>query len=195
MFFLGTNAAGILNKTETLYRNINLFNPAAFFLQETKTRYKNKLKYPSYTFFVYIQKNSGGGGLITAVHNSLHPVLISESEDDVEVLVVETKVDDFKLRLINGYGPQESNEDEAITFMNKIDLEVKTAKIAGAYICIEMDANSKLGMNIIKGDPNKQSRNGKLLEDVIENNDLIVVNGSTLCEGVITRHRKTVNTT
>ena len=68
MFFLGANAAGILNKKESFYRNMNLFSPSVFFLQETKTRFKNKLKYPNYTFFEYIRKNSGGGGLITAVH-------------------------------------------------------------------------------------------------------------------------------
>ena len=113
MFFMGTNSAGILNKTESLYRNLNLFKPAAIFLQETKTRFKNKLKYPDYTFFEHIRKNSGGGGLITAVHNSLEPVLINEGDDGIEVMVVETKIDDFKLRLINGYGPQEGNDDDA----------------------------------------------------------------------------------
>ena len=79
--------------------------------------------------------------------------------------------------------------------MNKIDLEVKAAKLAGAFICIELDANSKLGKDIIKGDPKEQSRNGKLLEEVINNNDLVVVNASNICEGVITRHRQTVNGT
>ena len=42
MFFLGVNAAGVLNKTESFYRNLNLFNPSVFFLKETKTRSKNK---------------------------------------------------------------------------------------------------------------------------------------------------------
>ena len=85
-------------------------------------------------------------------------------------------MDDVKVRLINGYGPQEGNDDEANAFMNKLDMEVKTAKLAGALICIEMDANSKLGRNIIKDDPREQSRNGKLLEELIQNNDLVVVN-------------------
>ena len=174
---------------------VNLFSPVVYFLQETKTRFKNKLKYPNYTFFEHIRKTCGGGGLITAVHNSLHPVLISDVEEDIEVMVVESKIDDIKVRLINGYGPQEANEVDSIKFMNKIDLEVKAAKLAGAFICIELDANSKLGKDIIKGDPKEQSRNGKLLEEVINNNDLVVVNASNICEGVITRHRQTVNGT
>ena len=63
-------------QTVSLYRNINLFNPVPFFLQVTKTRCKNKLKYPNYTFLEHFRKNSGGEGLITAVHNSIHPVLV-----------------------------------------------------------------------------------------------------------------------
>ena len=192
MYILGTNAASILNKTESFYRNINVFKPAAFFLQETKTRFKNKLKHPDYSFFEYIRTNGGGGGLITAVHNSLHPVSVG-NEDETEVLVVEAKVDDSKIRLINGYGPQETDEEESKAFMNRIDLEVKRAKLAGAFVCIEMDANSKLGPDIVSGDPNDQSRNGKLLMNVVEENNLVVVNASDICEGVITRQRDTID--
>ena len=192
MFILGANSAGILNKQESFYRNMNLFNPIAFFLQETKTRFKNKLKHPNYTFFEYIRKNSGGGGLIIAVHNNLHPVQVS-NDDETEVLVVETKIGDTKLRLINGYGPQEGDEENSKAFMNRIDLEVKSSMLAGALVCIEMDANSKLGPDIIKDDPKEQSRNGKLLEQIINENNLVVVNGTDLCEGVITRQRTTVH--
>ena len=76
--------------------------------------------------------------------------------------------------------------------MNRIDFDVKRAKLAGAFVCIEMDANSKLGPKIVKGDPNEQSRNGKLLQEVIEENNLVVVNGSDSCDGIITRQRDTV---
>ena len=62
-------------------------------------------------------------------------------------------------------------------------------------VCVEMDANTKLGNKIIKGDPNEQSKNGKLLERVVEDNSLIVVNGTNLCDGVITRQRTTTDRT
>ena len=41
--------------------------------------------------------------------------------------------------------------------------------------------------------PKSQSKNGKLLANVVDENELIVVNGTEKCTGVITRHRKTVN--
>ena len=101
----------------------------------------------------------------------------------------------MKIRFINGYGPQEKETDEVkAKFFNQIDLEVKSFKMSGALVCMEMDANSKLGSQVIAGDPeNEQSKNGELLMKVVEENDLVVVNGTDLCEGTITRYRKTIN--
>ena len=58
-----------------------------------------------------------------------------------------------------------------------------------------MDAHAKLGSKFILNDPHPQSKNGKLLENLIEDNDLVVVNGSALCEGLINRKRVTVAST
>ena len=44
---------------------------------------------------------------------------------------------------MNGYGPEEG-EEASKSFMNRINFE------AGAFVCIKMDANSKLGHKIIK---------------------------------------------
>ena len=62
-------------------------------------------------------------------------------------------------------------------------------------ICMELDANSKLGPMIISGDPHPQSKNGKLLEDLVNDNDLVVVNRLDICQGKITRFRKTIKRT
>ena len=88
---------------------------------------------------------------------------------------------------MNAYGPQEDeNEDKKKLFFNKLDEEVRSAKLSGAMICLEMDANSKK-------DPHQQSKNGKLLEDFLLENELVVVNGLSLCEGTIPCYRKTIN--
>ena len=70
---------------------------------------------------------------------------------------------------------------------------MKDAKCSGKLVCIELDANAKLGREIIPGDPKEQSKNGERLMSVIEENDLIVVNSLDLCSGTITRSRETKN--
>ena len=195
MYFWGCNAAGILNKLESLKRNVKLFNPGAIFIQESKTKRRSKVKLKNYIIFEKIRKNRGGGGLLTGVHKNLDPVSVGDDTDD-EILVVEAKLLNKKVRLINAYGPQETaNEDDKNSFFGKLDEEIKKAKLSGSLICLELDANSKLGPQLIPGDPHQQSRNGKYLENVITENELIVVNGQELCTGKITRSRKTVNRT
>ena len=141
MFVLGANAAGLLNKLESFYRNISTFNPGVIFIQESKARRKGKIKLNNYTIFEKIRKQNNGGGLLTAVHSSLKPVSISD--DDEEILVVEANINNSMVRLINGYGPQENlPENSRKLFFDQLDLEVKKAKIAGTLVCIEMDSNA-----------------------------------------------------
>ena len=122
------------------------------------------------------------------MHKNLEPVCVGGGNNTEEVLVVEAKLKDKKVRLINAYGPQEDSLEELRkSFFHKLDEEVKSAKLAGALICLELDANSKLGPEIIPGDPHPQSKNGKLLEKFLLENDMIVVNGLGICEGKITR--------
>ena len=190
MFILGANAAGILNKKESFLRNISHFIPGVFFIQESKVPRKGKIKADDYVIFERIRRVGGGGGLLTAVHKNLNPVSVGDDTED-EVLVIQAQILDKKVRFINAYGPQEDEIEKSKSFFSKLDEEVKSAKIAGTLVCIELDANSKLGPKFIPGDPKPQSRNGKLLSNVILENGLIVVNGNELCTGLITRHRKT----
>ena len=138
MNILGNNAAGILNKLESFKRNIIKFQPSVFFVQETKCRRKNKFKHPDYVIFEHVRKNSGGGGLLTAIHKNLKPVSVSE-ETDVEILTVEGKINDKSVRFINGYGPQDdsnSTEDEKVEFFSRLDIEVKNSFMAGFEIFV-----------------------------------------------------------
>ena len=60
-------------------------------------------------------------------------------------------------------------------------------------ICIEMDANAKLGKDCIKSDPHPRSSNGDLLFEFCERNNLVICNTLDMCQGAITRQRETVN--
>ena len=113
MIYVGTNAAGLLNKKESFLRIIEKFEPAVFFIQETKARRKNKIKLKDYLTFEHIIIDRKGGGLLTAIHRNLKPVSIPSNED-TEVLFVEANINNVKTRFINAYGPPE-NCDEDIT--------------------------------------------------------------------------------
>ena len=156
MVIIGANAAGLSNKTDSLLRLISVFNPGVLFIQETKARRKNKIKLCNYECFESVRDNSEGGGVLTAVHKALNPIEIPV-DNECEIVVVEAIFAKLKrrVRLINGYGPQENlPEEKRRSFFNQIDLEVKKAHLAGALIVIEMDSNAKLGPAIIPNDPN-----------------------------------------
>ena len=96
---------------------------------------------------------------------------------------------------MSGYGPQENwEEHERTPFFEAVESEVASAELEGRSIIICMDANSKLGPDFIKGDPNPQSRNGKLLANILNRRALIVANGlEEKSTGLITRIKHTTN--
>ena len=52
------------------------------------------------------------------------------------------------------------------------------------------DGNLHAGNNLVKNDPNPQNQNGKIFMQFLQRNKtLVVVNGSDICQGVITRQR------
>ena len=88
MSIIANDCASLLNKKNSLFSLIDKFRPGMILLQETKFKRKNSMRIPNYTVFEYVRKDSNGGGLLTAVHNSLEPMFVAEGED-VEVIVVE----------------------------------------------------------------------------------------------------------
>ena len=89
------------------------------------------------------------------------------------------------VRIISGYGPQENWKiEERMPFFRALEEEILKAKLLNKSIYIQMDANSKLGPEIVSGDPHEQSENGKILIGIIKRNALIVMNSSTeKCKG------------
>ena len=121
-------------------------------------------------------------------------MLISSGCNEIEILVVQILVGKHKIRVINGYGPQENeNQGKIFAFWQEFEKEIIDAKEEGCLILVEMDANAKLGRGILKNDPNSISENGRILSDIINRQTLNCLNSHQLCEGSITRHRRTVH--
>ena len=152
------------------------------------------MKIPNFEIFEVVRSLKTGGSILTGIHKSLKPILIN-SEDELEILTVQANVGNLSCRFINAYGPSEgcSRDEKTIAFYAKLDQEIKTSKLFGHMVCIQLDANAKLGRDIIKGDHHNMSPNGELLYDVITRNNMIVCNALENCSGTITRQRSTVN--
>ena len=151
----------------------------------------------NYQIFELIRSEKHGGGLAIGAVNDLQPVWITEGDDEVEILVVEVRVVELKIRCICAYGPQEKDSQERKqNFWSRLSEEVSEALENEAAIIIQMDGNLWAGEEIIKGDPNKSNNNGKLFKKKLEKNpNLTVVNSLDICEGKITRRRVTLKKT
>ena len=187
-----TNAAGLRNKSHSFKNELNVVNAGIFTIQETHFKKKGTLKVKDFDIFEVIREKQKGGTMI-GVHKSLNPMLITEYNKDFELLVVEIDISKHKIRIVSGYGPQENwSEQDRLPFFLALEEEVIKAEMDGKDILIQMDANSKLGPEMIKGDPHIQTPNGKLLAQIVKRNDLKVINGiQSKCKGIITRRRET----
>ena len=97
---LGNNVAGLQGKAESLDSLIKYCAfPSCITLQETKLGSKSAFRLNGYQVFQK-NRNSSGGGLLTAVDPCLNPSLIS-SETDAELITVQLIVNKVKLRVIN----------------------------------------------------------------------------------------------
>ena len=184
---LGSNANGLKAKFDSLLNIINIFDrPSCITIQETKLRTNGLNNIPGYQVF-QLNRTGFGGGLLTAAHDDLTPVLIT-ADDEVELLVIQVKIGDKQIRIFNAYGPQENNFDDSLNFWTSLEKEIILSKQENCYILIQMDANAKLDSNL-----HKMSENGSLLLNLVQRQNLVIFNQLPICKGEVTRHRTTKN--
>ena len=117
-----------------------------------------KFALENFTIFEVIRKKEGGGSML-GVHVSLKPVLISEYSDTFELLVIEVKVGGMNIRVITGYGPQESWELEVkMQFFRCLEEEVAKAAIENKSVICMGDMNSKNSSLMIQNKYQKMAR-------------------------------------
>ena len=205
MCVIGINAAGITSKIDSFDKMLFDRSPAIWMMQETKRRSvdskiksKNLMNYQVYELKREKTKDEGGkgahgGGLAVGALNDLKPVLVRQGNDEVECITIEVTTSTTRIRCVTGYGPQESDcVVRKEKFWDFLDKEVHSAKHDNVGLIIEIDSNAWAGDKIIPKDPNTQNNNGKLLEKFLKRNkNMSLVNSLPICEGLITRKRKT----
>ena len=124
-------------------------------------------------------------------------MFISEGDDESEFISVGITLNQFKVRVVSGYGPQTNAKiEKKHKFWSDLDHQVSEAFLNDSGIVIQMDSNAHAGETIIKNDPNIINNNGEFLKDFLQRNPkLSLINGTDLCEGSITRFRKTKDRT
>ena len=186
-----TNAAQLKGKIDSFKAALKATNASIFTLQETHYSHKGRFKIENFDIFEAIRKKDKGGSAI-GVNKALKPCLIQEYSDDFELLVIEIKAADKEIRIITGYGPQENWPMAArLPFFLALEEEVIKSEMAGKSTIIQLDANSKLGPDMVPGDSHPQSENGRLLADIITRHGLIIGNSLKQCKGLITRKKVT----
>ena len=190
---IGCNVAGIRNKRDSIQSVIEMFkNPSCIMFQETKLGKTSDFPISNYEVF-YKNRNSSGGGLLTAIDPHLQPLEVSSQ--DAEVLTVQIDVGQYCVRLINAYCPQnDDSEQKKLDFWTSLGEEIVTAQREDCLILIQMDANSKVGRHILANDPNQnQDDNGRKLVAMMETYGLLMLNRDSRCSGTVTRYRKTIH--
>ena len=197
LVLVGVNCAGLSSKLTSFDNLLSTLNPTVFFLEETKMSTGGKIKTENsqkYQIFELVRQTKTGGGLAIGALADVEPVLLSEGNDDVEILVIEIFASGLKIRCLCGYGPQENHcIDKKNDFWSRLSDEVEDATRNDARIIIQMDGNMWAGPEVIKNDPHPCNQNGKLFINFLKNfPQLCVVNSLEICEGLITRRRKTI---
>ena len=113
---LGNNVAGFNGKEESLIKLMEILRPGVIMLQETKLYKEGKIKLGVFFIFEKLRKYKGGGGLMTAIHENLKPILVEDDDDDTnDIMVVDFQFDGkTSVRTINGYGPQEYSRNKNV---------------------------------------------------------------------------------
>ena len=191
------NICSLNQKLKSFKNELKRTNSSMFTMQETHYRSKGKIQIENIEIFESIRKNKEKGGTVIGAHKALKPVLINEYDDPFEMVVIEISAGNKEIRVITGYGPQETwLPQDRKPFFEALEQEIIKAELAGKSLIIEADFNSKLGKQFIPNDPHPQTpNNGKTLAEIIQRQDLVVLNGHVKCDGTITRKRVTTRST
>ena len=174
--------------------------PSIFFVEETKMKRQGQIKSKNsekYVIYELIRKGRAGGGLAIGVVKELNPTWISEGDNMTEILTVQVNAQDFAIRCVAGYGPQENDLiDKKLKFWSKLGTEVEDADNLGLGFVLQFDGNLWAGADLIPGDPNPINNNGRLFKEFLAKYpNLTVINSLSICQGLITRRRTTVKKT
>ena len=151
------------------------------------TQLKNNvgMRFEGFVFFGRSRIEKSGGGVAILVKEELkNSFSLHVSERNIEILWVSASRTNKKTVYFGVYyGKQETrvSKEEIEEEMDLLEEEIMDIKKEGEVL-LAMDANGKIG--ILGEEP---SRNGKLIKNVFEQTEMIILNNTDVCTGKITR--------
>ena len=183
-----SNIRGIKSKTATLKSIIEEKKPTIVCITETHLSERDEFKLKGYRIYRN-NRNEDGGGIIVAVKQFLEHETseVAKVQDIEETLWLKIENKKLNLRLGVIYGPQESEKKEDIeSTYDRMQEQINAAKINNENIVIVGDFNAKINIKTNEHEQ-KESKAGKILEQFVKRNNLLIVNRSKKSKGLWTR--------
>ena len=184
---LYANVRGIHSKLPSLKDVLHQTKASVVCITETHMNTNTGVNIDGYTLFGKPRANKKGGGVGIMVKDSLrHAVSPYSSAKSLELMWITINIANTKPLFIGVYyGLQEGVNTEVIMEeMDNLNEEIREISEMGELILC-MDGNAKIGL---MGE--KISRNGKMLMEVFEECELIILNKQQICKGVTTRQNR-----
>ena len=178
------NINGFKSKQESLGEIVDKLQPKIVILCETKLASGNLLKklLPGYDISNKPTKAGKSGLAIAVKYQTFKSVLDVTNSSHQNILTTRIEMASMAIRIILGYAPQETENSEAREgFFTELEVEVTRSKLNGDIPLVIGDLNAK-----IEETPTKIASitsNGKLLLELINNQDLDVMNFNNKCKG------------
>ena len=183
------NTRGIKSELNSIDRIVGELSPQVICLTETMLGEKEEVTINGYTNF-YNNNKIGKGGIIIAVQNDLKEVTIETDRTKEEYQTLWIKINNGRNKINIGcvYAPQEGKT--RLTVFNRMYDHVKDRinkiKQDDERLILTGDFNAKVG-DAIQGNKEEITKSGKNFLKMILEQDLMMLNKSTQCQGKWTR--------
>ena len=185
---LYANIRGLKSKVACLKNVCEETDPDVVLLTETHLSEDRGVNFIGYTFIGKARKKAKGGGVGILVKNDKKLIVAPHySHRDIEILWISIhRKSTSPVYIGTYYGKQETtcSMQKITDEMDLLSEELLEKKQEGEVILC-MDANAKIGL--IREDV---SRNGKLILNVFDECEMVVINGTEKCNGKITRQNR-----
>ena len=172
---------GAHSKKEVLANILSALGISFMFIQETHCNGDSKIKIPGYYAFCRNRKKSGSKGGIAILVDEIykdHSILIHEGAE-AEILAVKVCNVNPPLCLVNYYGRQENTTSPSEIAGHLSELVSLTNRLSeeGNMVVVASDSNVAIGNKVLHDNNPLVSKGGKLLNDLLEvNDDLVLAN-------------------